>query len=177
MEKTISVLESLDQVKVRRDLATVVAALPNEKKVTGMVTGLTNLASASGVSVSSVELIPGKISTKSAGVSQTAIKANDLADVDVGGGVRGIPLSRVGSGNEPRFLDLVGKIARVSPLLGVRKLDFTVAGGVERSGQLTILVYFMPVDTSRIDSSALAGLSLAEEESLRRLGSNFTITP
>src|SRR3989344_2419395 len=111
LTKASEVLAGIDGDTLLGFKEKVLAALPAEKKVSGVVSGVSALASQSGVVVTSLEFSPGKISTTSA-INEAEIKQGDV-NVEIGH-VQAIPANLVVSGSTPAMLEYLRKLAEVS---------------------------------------------------------------
>lgn len=145
LEEAITVLDNTNTEKLSSDLALAEIALPSEKRVTGLVSGLTNLASSSGTAVKKIEIAFGKVSTESGKVVPGAL-VQEIKDVPLGSDVVGVPLTFEVEAEALPVLDLVGKIQEAMPLLGIKEVEYSVSGDKNSAG-LSVLIYSQPGET------------------------------
>lgn len=181
LEQTLSVVDSLDSGKIGQELSRATTALPSEKKVSGIVSSLTSLASASGVVVNKLELTPCKISTRSARLKTPALPAqlevaSDCENVKLEKGVSGVPLTMQVLTSEAQLVDFVGKLHLVSPLLGVKNLEYTVSPKGKMS-TISLLLFFQPSTADLTKTDKLTPLSNEEENVVSGLSKQIVILP
>lgn len=114
-------------------------ALPDEKKVAGLISGLVSVASSSGVTVKAVSFSPGRISvsTVSAGVA-----GEGAGEVEIGDKVRAIPVTMTVASSLAQFLDYLERLQAASQLLGVTGINYSLSE--QSSGDLNLIVYYLP---------------------------------
>lgn len=145
LEEAVVVLDNTNTEKLSSDLALAELALPSEKRVTGLVSGLTNLASSSGTVVNKIEISFGKVSTDSAKVD-SGIVGEEIKDVPLANDVVGVPMTLEVEAEALPVLDLVGKIQEAMPLLGIKEVEYSVSGDKKSAG-LSVLIYSQPGET------------------------------
>lgn len=163
LTKTISNLENSDKSNLTQNLAKAAAALPDKKKTSGLVTGLSDLAEQNGVLIKSLEFSPGKLATGSADESLT-----------VGNGVKAITASLEVGADLPALITFLEKLQKVSQILGVTSVEF---GG--KGTSLPLLVYYQPPRSGILNWKQVELLTAAETEVLKSLESKdvFTLPP
>ncbi len=136
--------QSLSQVNdqdLNSTLAKATVALPDEKRVTGVITGLVNLASASGVIVKSIEFSPGRISTKVGSPSGTPVVSS--REIEIGDRVLAVPANMSVNSSLVQILSYLSKLQTSGPLLGVTALNYSLSGSAP-GGTISLLVYYLP---------------------------------
>lgn len=131
-------LVAVDESQLSSTLRIAGIALPDEKKVAGLISGLGGVASDSGVLVKSIGFSPGRVSTMSAGVQTIG-----AGEVEVGDKVRAIPATMTVSSSLSQFLDYLKKLQLASQLLGVTGINYSLTGS-SPGGDVSLLVYYLP---------------------------------
>lgn len=168
-EAIVTELEAVDQNQLKSQIALATSALPSEKKISGLITGLTNLASSSGIAVTELSFSPGLVSTRSGSTTQISVEP-EIAGQSAEDGVRGIPISLAATANEPQLLiDFMGKIAKVSPLLGIKTLSYRVSDQ-NKSATFLFVIYYQPAPQA-LEGNQVRAIKLteAEKETLRKI--------
>ncbi len=124
-------------------------ALPDEKKVAGLISGLGTVASASGVVVRTISYSPGVVSTSSA----------QSQNLDA------IPVTMTLNSSLIQFLDYLKKLQSASQLLGVTGITYTLTGS-SPGGEVNILVYYLP---ARAGKPSWLGVPRIDAEDLKIL--------
>lgn len=163
LSKTISDLENSDKNNLAQNLSKATAALPDKKKTSGLVTGLSDLAGQNGILIKSLEFSPGKLATGSADEATT-----------VGNGVKAITASLEVSTELPTLITFLGKLQKVSQILGITSVEFTGKGA-----SLPLLVYYQPPRSGALNWKQVDLLTVAETEVLKSLEAKdvFTLPP
>lgn len=171
------VIDNLDSQKVKRNFNDASLALPTEKKVSGIISSLTALASTSGIVVSQLELTPCKISTRSGALKVNVIRTADCQNVQLENGVNGVNLSMNLVANKNQLQEFIDKLYHVSPMLGVREFGYDSNQRGE-TASLAILLYFQPsVKMTGGAEKKVSGLTSEEENALKMLTSQLVILP
>lgn len=175
-EKALEVLENLDGGKINQSLQQTSQALPSEKKVSGIISSLTSLATSANVTVSVLELTPCSISTRSAVIKKPKEKLADCENVKLQNEVSGVPLTMQLVGEENDVLNFLRKIEHVSPTLGVRRFDysFTAKGKV---ADLSVLLYFQPVAQDIFKLEKISNLTASQEQVIQSVSGRSVILP
>jgi Tfp pilus assembly protein PilO len=174
-DRAVGVLESLNETRVETGLNESVQALPSEKKVSGIVSSLTSLASSSGVIVKFLELTPCGISTRSAAV-RVSRSSSSCENVKLLKNVSGIPLSMQVLAEESQLSDFVSRLHKVSPLLGIRSIDYSF-GETVKTADIALLLFFQPVSQIKLGVDNVSKISSSEESLLRELSDQVVILP
>lgn len=168
LETGLSVLTTVDQRELVKQLAVVNAALPSNKKTSGLVSGIIRIASASGVALSSLEFSPGNVSTVSAeAVEDEAVLGTKVrqmaATVTIGSDVLGLTT-------------FLSKIASASQLIDTKEVSYSNNASRVRSAQITLQVYFQPESTELVKWGEIRPVSASESAILRALSSKDVFT-
>lgn len=163
LDFAVRILTAVDQTKLAKQVASVNAVLPSQKKTSGLVAGIARIASDSGVILDAIDFSPGKISTGS------AVSADDEAIP--GSLVRRVRAELTISGNLDRLTVFLAKIQAASQLIGIESLNFTGALGHQQAAQIVLQVYYEPVSDAVINWSQVRPVSASEEMVLRTLTS------
>lgn len=142
----LSMLESLDSSGVDGYLAKVLLALPDEKKISGVISGMTALASSSGVVVTDLEFSPGIVATISA---ETKNNAPDEKVVDENLNVRMVPASLTIIASVDSLIDFLKKLSTASQLIGVSAVSYSVDRPGQVKATIAIAIYYQPRDISK----------------------------
>lgn len=163
LTKTISALANSDKDNLKQNLDKASAALPDKKKTSGLVTGLSDLAGQNGVVIKSLEFSPGKLATGSADEATT-----------IGNGVKAVSASMEVGTNLPTLITFLGKLQKVSQLLGVVSVDFT-----GNSASLPLLVYYQAPRQGSLNWKQVELLTTQETQVLKSLEATdiFTLPP
>lgn len=113
------------------------AALPSEKQVAGVVSGINTLASSSGVVTKGIEFSPGRVSTGSG-----ELGSGEVGGTAVGDGVIAVPVSVSVFSSLDQLLDFMNKLQSSRQLLGITSANYTSVNVPE--GSLGLVVYFLP---------------------------------
>lgn len=130
-------------------------ALPDEKRVAGVITGLSGLATASGVTVKSIAFSPGRVSTGSGLVSVRG--ADDL----VGDRVRAVKVGLSVTSSLENVLSFISRLQKSVQLLGVTGVSFSLSGTAP-GGEMDLLVYYLPTRETEPSLSFVPGISREE---------------
>ncbi len=145
LEDSVLVLNSTNQTQLNQDLLLAESGLPSEKRVTGLVSALTYLASSSGVVVDQIDISFGNVSTKSATKKPTAEDIK-FSDFKLKHDVVGVPIVMKVLGDDSKMLEFVGKVQQALPLLDIRDVTISLNEEGAKEGQLSVLVYSQPGD-------------------------------
>lgn len=170
LANAVDILESADSSQISEDLFLAESALPNEKRVTGLVSALTNLASSSGVTIDQIDITFGNVSSKSA-TKKTKEVVNQFSDSKLKHDVVGVPIILEVAAPDSELLDLVGNVQQALPLLDIRDITFKLDEG-EKSGKLSVLVFSQP--NVVFDKSKLGQISALNAEDLKAISSLST---
>lgn len=132
-------LAAVDATQLSSYLKLAEVALPDEKKVAGLITGLTDVASSSGVAVKTVSFSPGRISVSTA---SAGVVGGGTGEVEIGDKVRAIPVTMTVASSLTQFLDYLKKLQAASQLLGVTGITYSLSG--QSGGDLNLIVYYLP---------------------------------
>lgn len=162
LDKAITILTAIDQKQLAQDLASVNAALPGQKKTSGLVAGLSAVASASGVVVRELTFSPGRIATESSEVSNEQL---------AGSKVRVVTASLSVGSDLPRLGSFLSKLQSASQLLGVSSVGFTAGSAREPLSTISLSVYYQPPSAGVIDWGEVRPVSDKERQILASLSS------
>lgn len=169
LSAAVDVLETTETSQISEDLFLAESALPSEKRVSGLVSALTNLALSSGVAIDQIDISFGNVSSKS-GSRKTKDMMNEFSDSKLKHDVVGVPIIMDVTAPDSELLDFVGNVQQALPLLDIRDVTFKLDEG-KKSGKLSVLVFSQPgevFDKSKIgqisgingeDSKAISTLS------------------
>lgn len=157
-----SQLAAVDENQLNSALNIAEVALPDEKKVAGLIAGLGKVASSSAVAVKSISFSPGQISTAS---GQVSVGASDLA---IGDGVRAIPVNMSVASSLTNFLDYLNKLQSASQLLGVTGINYSLPSQTS-GGEMSLLVYYLPARTGRPTWQYIPPIEATDLEVLSKL--------
>jgi hypothetical protein len=168
-------IQTIDAQSLSRYLAVATAALPDEKKTSGMVTGMTNLASTYGIGVKSLEFSPGLISSGSANLTNLP-----TSQVTLGGGVKQITASLTIFASIPSLIAFLEGLEKTSQMIGVNSVE--LGDNAQRSEvSLQLQIYYQPPRSFNPDTAA-KDLKLLGDEDVALLESLpeediFTVLP
>lgn len=143
MEDAAKIIKDNQPNVTEENLKKAMAALPNEKKTSGIVSGIANLASEHGVAVKTLEFSPGLISTASAITGYRPISPS--GEVDVGGGVKSIPAFLTVEANLSQIESFLKAVYASSQILGVTMISHSVTPQGLESAKIGLLIYYMPL--------------------------------
>lgn len=155
-------LAAVDNAQLDSALAIAETALPDEKKVAGLISGLGKVASSSAVVVKTISFSPGQIST---GAGQVSVGADDKT---IGDGVRAIPVSMSVSSSLVNSLDYLRKLQAASQLLGVTGLNYSLLGPTS-GGEMGLVVYYLPRRFGRPTWQYIPAIEATDLEVLSKL--------
>lgn len=159
---TVRLLAEIDRDQLREDLNKALAAIPHEKKTSGLVTGLTTLASSSGIVVKGLEFSPGLISTPS------ALSSAPLETV-MASGVKTIPVAVTLIADRNQMASFLASLRQASQMLGVISVQFGSSQRDTSAVTLPMLIYYQPPKESRPDPKQVKLLTTREREILDAL--------
>lgn len=151
-------LANLDKENLNSNLSKASAALPDQKKTAGLVTGLTNLALTSGATVKNLEFAPGLISTKA-------------ASMKMGPGPKAVDASMTVIADLNSLVDFLSKINKASQLLGVSDLQFTNEISSGSQAKIGLYIYYLPLDETKITTKQITPPTETENKVLEGLSS------
>ena len=122
------------------------AALPDEKKSAGFISGFTKFAARYGVAVKSLSFSPGLISTSSAATG--FLKTNTSGEVEVFGNVKGIPADLIVSADAASLKVFLNALNKASQLVGVTTVYYTSLGKNDATTNISLLIYYQPTQFS-----------------------------
>lgn len=125
-------------------LARARSTLPDEKKTAGLISGLTKFAGNYGVAVKTFDFSPGLISTASA--STGFLQTNTSGEVIIAGGVKAIPATLTVTADPTSLKSFFDALLKASQLVSVTLVDY-----LNNTANISILIYYQPVDTKTID--------------------------
>lgn len=171
LSKALAVLKSVDQKKLATQLATVNAALPSQKKTSGLLSGVAEVARGSGVTLKSVDFAPGKISTGSA--ERTTEEKLPGTKVSV------LLASAVVTGDLSSLRSFLTLLSSSSQLVGVKSVAYTGFAAREQTASLSLLVYFQQPETTGLDWSQVSAVSSEQEKVVAKLSTRdvFILPP
>lgn len=173
LKKSWNYLSTVDQNKLRSDLEIATAALPDDKKVSGVVSGVSKVASASGVALLSLNFSPGRVSTQAAVESEKVLISPEVSNRL---NVKSLDANITITGSLSQAKIFLQKLASASQILGVESVDYILgAAGNNLSasdiGSLSVKIYYQPNGSQNINVNYenLAPLTPEEEAVLAKL--------
>lgn len=157
LSSALDVINSLDRSKISSQLAMVKAALPSQKKTSGLVRGVAAIASASGVAIRSLEFSPGKIATDS---------ATTMDEVVAGSQARSFKVDVVIETDLEKLLVFLTKLQLANQLMGVKSVNYTVSAIRQPEASLALDVYFQPLPQPAVVWDQVRSVTAAEEKIL-----------
>lgn len=155
-DKSLKMLSTLDQSQIDSYLGKLLLALPDEKKTSGIISGMTALASQSGVVVTGLEFSPGFVATNS---GQTIEATSQDRVVDSALNVRAIPAALTISASPVSLINFLKKLSEASQLIGVSAVNYESSGIGQIKAVISIQIYYQPRDISRFSWRGLRGVS------------------
>jgi hypothetical protein len=156
----LTTIATVDQASLEADLAKVTAALPDEKKTTGLVSGLSILAPDYGVLVRSLEFSPGLVSTESA--KYVPRKLQVTSEIVTGNGVKAIPAALSVATNFHSLISFLTRLTTVSQIITVTSVELSAPAGKENLAVLSLMVYYQPRKEGSISWRQVDALNPAE---------------
>lgn len=167
-DKALGVIQATDKIILAKQLARVNAALPSQKKTSGLVNGILATASTSGVILKELEFSPGRISTDSSQLEEQVIDKSQA---------RSVTASVVVLTDLDKFVTFLNSIQQANQLLGVQSLQFirSPRGGPQASVMMD--VYFEPLSDAPINWETVRSITPSEQKILDSLSlqDNFII--
>lgn len=164
--ESLKVLQSLNGPEVDEQLRKVLYALPDEKKTSGVVSGMTALASSSGVIVTSLEFSPGIVEASAAG--QVDEVRQEIV-VDEAKNIKAIPASLSIVTNTDGLVSFLHNLSEASQLIGVTSVGYTSDSLDQVKATVAILIYYQPRDINKFSWVGLKPLSESEASYVRAL--------
>lgn len=166
-----TILGETNPKAIEDNLFRVTTALPNEKKISGLVTGLTGLASSSGVAVSSLEFSPGLIAT-----APSQLKSESQKTVSLPNNVLAVPTSLSVNTGLSSLISLLRSLNSISQLVSVRAVSVGTTGKGQTSAQFSVLVYYQPVNNQPVDFKNVQALTPEDRATINSLSSKDVLT-
>jgi len=173
LQETVNQLSGVKPAVLEADLKRARLALPDEKKASGVILGLTKLASSSGVVLVSAEFSPGVMSTESARVTDEHPNVSTLA---IGENVEVIPIQVGIIGGVDNIASFVKKISATGQLLGVNRVAFDAGLGQGSNTNIELFFYFQPPKESLGKVSQSFQISDQDNEIIKAIPSDDAFT-
>ena len=164
LNQSLSSLSQIDAKTLNNYFDKASAALPDEKKTSGLITGLSKLASASGMVMESLEFTPGLISTESGLPAPPPVPA-----VIQGGGIQSTTAFMVVSGDLPSLTTFLRNLHKASQLLGIYGVKYRVLSAAGLQTEVDIYVYYQPAQNIEELWKHSVALSDTDKEVLSKL--------
>lgn len=166
LEKKLQLLESVEAGPMQQYLTDAILMVPNDKDVSSIITTLENTVLSSGVTLDSIDLNPGIVSTESA-VKET--QPETKAET----GARTISISTVIRGTTDQFKDFVAKLHTVKRIFDIQSVKVTYLNDQPDNileANLSLTAYFLPPVTQIGGvETELPPISQAEQVLLQKL--------
>lgn len=180
IKEKLNSLESLDEMALRSKITKTMAAVPAEKQVPGLLSGLERLANEASASIEGFTINPGKISTVSgmtATSSGEAVQSSTLiAEQKTGGmGVLDFQINLVG--NYEALKAFLAKMENVNRIFSIDHVSFSTKGETEEilTTNLKMKTYYLPLSMYLGDVIEPVNLLMPEEEKTFGKISSFEI--
>lgn len=173
LTKTLNYLTQIDKPTLASLLVKANAALPDEKKTSGLVSGLSKLASSSGALIKTLEFSPGLISTSSA-IPTIPPAASEQVIKD--GGIKTLPAIMTVQADFNSLIFFLQKLDKASQLLGVSGLKYTANASEGNQTNIGLYIYYQPPEVSTVLWKQSTPLTLQEQKSLDDLSSQDIFT-
>lgn len=169
MENVVKSIQNVDKNQLDIYTQKTNAAIPMDKKTTGIISGISSLASNYGVAVKNIEFSPGVISTTSVQVSQTASIS----------GVLYIPAQLTVSSDLNSLIKFLTALRSVSQIIGVSDVAYSAAAGSGVTTTTQLLIYYLPASYNPVSLSGVKPLTTGEMKILDTLPQKdiFTLGP
>lgn len=151
----LKMLSQLESSQVDGYLGKVLLALPDEKKTSGIISGMTALASTSGVVVTDLEFSPGAVASDSGQLEGVSVEK--VVDKDLN--IRAVPASLTISASIDSLIVFLEKLANASQLIGVSAVSYTSSTPGQLKATISVLMYYQPRDISKFSWRGLKEIS------------------
>lgn len=135
-------LASLDRDRLRRQLQVAESALPSEKAVPGLLSGLERIAAESGAAVTAFQISPGIISSRENSEEKNPVPVKEIA-------TPAIPFTISLEGNYQSLKGFLLRLKKARRLIGLDKLSFvnlqTQDNPENLRTNLSLLAYYLPL--------------------------------
>lgn len=159
LAQAAEVLNNLDKSELAKQLDTVNAALPSQKKTSGFVSGISTIASASGVVLKEVGFSPGRISTGSAEPAEEVIKGSLVRSVNAAVQI---------SSDQGKLVDFLTNLQNAIQLVGITNVIYETTAK-DSTAHVSLKVFFEPVSASPIAWEQVRPNSPEEDETIESL--------
>jgi hypothetical protein len=165
MQKRLDVLNSLDEVTLRNDLATAVSAVPGDKALPSIFSTAEALAVQAGVSLLEMSLSGGGALASASGAVKATATEKQL-------GTHIVPFTVTVEGSLPNIQQFIALAPAVRRLLRIRTFAITAPQGDKPlSISVEMDAFYEPFPTSVGGAgTSISPLSAAEESTLAKLG-------
>ncbi len=131
-----ALLAKSDRQLLASRLTKATAALPDIKETSGLISGMTRLASSSGAVVEAIAFSPGTVSSGSAMVPVGNVPNSD---------VQIVPATLTMSTNFDQLIDFLTKLNSAEQLIGVTGVEYGYLEGSQgTAANIALAVYFLP---------------------------------
>lgn len=176
LTRKTDILNNLDETAAKAQLTTANNALPSEKSVPGLLSGLETMAKAASASADGFSIMPGRLATDSATASTTK-------EEQVGSGVYALAFKATLHGNYAALHDFLAGLYKVNRLIGVESILFRNTPGLNPatstsvSSDLMLRVYYQPPVKNLGDiTSPINPLTDSDKQVLTTLASYPVVT-
>lgn len=182
LSQKITTLNSMDESKLRGLLQTANNAVPSDKNVPGLLSGLERAAQAASASIEGFAIAPGKIGTSSAAEATPSASAVIPKEKNLAHGVAGIPFKAVLKGGYLALHDFLASLYKSNRLLNVDNVVFSTSksGSSDVVSSLDLYLYYQP-EPKTLGSSevGIEQITLAQENAINSISSYpvFTSSP
>ena len=153
-------IQKIDQAELETAVAKTTAAMPNEKKTSGIIYGMSKLAGDNGVVVNNLEFSPGLVSTRSGTIVST-----EPVGQAVGSGVKQISATLTVSGELSKIVDFLVELRRSSQIIGVNRVEYALSASRANTGIISLMIYYQPPkNNAQDDPKSVPFMSEADKE-------------
>lgn len=171
LTRGMTVLDSIDTTVLDTYLQKVTVALPDEKKTSGVITGLDTIGLNSQVTIDRLVFSPGIISTSAAELAQD----NNVEKLPLG--IKGTTASLVSSGTPESLTRFLSNLRNAKQMLGVQQVSLSEKNDQGMTADIGLIIFYQPPPTGPIKWDELRPLSAEETTLIDGLATTDIFTP
>lgn len=167
----INQLNTLSEAELVSDSQILMEYFPQENDIFNSIMAIRQLTKENGININEFSVSPGFISSDSASTKDSGLGLSSSIKMEISGTLE----------NQKIFLT---KMEKIFPLMGIEGVEInsslvgTESGQLSSNGDLTVNVYFKPVNKKKLDYfDALPKISAASEQLIEQIKSYEKIIP
>jgi len=157
----LTTLQGLDENALKSNLATLLAAIPQDKAIPSLITTVDNLAAQTGVSLGNLSFTGGEMATESSKKSPAKEK---------GSGIQALRFNLALAGDLPGIINFLTTSTRVRRLLKINTFSLSLEFTAGSRAVMNAETFYAPIAGGQKAAAKLSILTGEEETLLSKLG-------